>query len=139
MDDEEYQMLSNPINLKLGPDAQAASRLLRECKRLRKVHLLMGHAKEFDYVEMTYIDFVRSLAGEKTKNQVDFIDGSRWVVRASPDAREWYSALIEAYYSGESRTVLFPPLGEGEQRCVEVDIATDQVNSLQSGFSSMKL
>ena len=139
MGDAEYQMLSNATKLKLGPDAQAASRLLRECKRLRKVHLLMGHPRKSDYVEMTYIDFVGSLAGERTENQVDFIDGSRWVVRASPDAREWYSALIEAYYIGESRTVLFPPLGEGEQRCVEVDIGMNQVNSLQSGFSSMKL
>ena len=87
MGDAENQMLSNATNLKLGPDAQAASRLLRECKRLRKVHLLMGHPKKSDYVEMTYVDFVGSLAGERTENRVDFIDGSRWVVRASPDAR----------------------------------------------------
>ncbi|KAL2057059.1 hypothetical protein ABVK25_002798 [Lepraria finkii] len=139
MSDAEYQRLSNPITWRLGPDAQAASRLLRECKRLRKVHLLMGHPKKSDYVEIKYIDFVRSLAGERTGNQVDFIDGSRWVVRASPDAWKWYSALIETYYTGEGRTVHFPPLAEGEQRCVEVDIAREQVDGLQSEFSSMKL
>ena len=122
--DTVYDIFSTSMSWKLDPTGQAASRLLKECKCLRKVHLLMGTIDDADTL-FEHAEFARALAGEKFYNKVDFVDGSHWVVRPASIKDDWLSDLIDAVFDDKRRTVLFPPPGERKQRCVEVDIRMD--------------
>ncbi|KAL2041980.1 hypothetical protein N7G274_005168 [Stereocaulon virgatum] len=119
-----FDVFSGLTSWKLDSIGQAASRLLKECNSLRKVHLLMGTLEE-PRILLLHVDFARGLAGEEYHNKVDLVDGSHWVVRPASMEDNWHSDLIEAVFDDKSRTVLFPPPGEGKQRCVEVDIRMD--------------
>jgi hypothetical protein len=125
-----YETLAKFKRWRLGSTGEAVSELLEKCKRLRKVHLLMGTSDERSNI-IEHVKFARDLTGEMWKTKVDFIDGSHWVLRLESPTEDWYPAFLEAAYNDESRAVLFPPPAEGQQRCVEVDIRMDlKVNEM---------
>ena len=102
----------------LGDDANIAAPMLQQCKRLHRIHFVMGSKDEMSHVSW----LIRMTRDRMTV--VDFVDDSHWAVRLSAtvaDATEWFKVLLAAMADPESRQALFPDLKEGQQRCVEVE------------------
>ncbi|KAK0509103.1 hypothetical protein JMJ35_008474 [Cladonia borealis] len=114
---------------RLGDDADAAAILLKQCPRLHRIHLVMASRYEKCHIiwllKMT--GFIRTI--------VILVDHSHWAVRLADSqvsAAEWYKVLAAAFADAQSRRALFPDLGEGQQRCIDVDLDMNyNLNELQ--------
>ena len=114
---------------RLGDDADAAAILLKQCPRLHRIHFVM--ASRFEKCHIIWLlkmtGFIRTI--------VDLVDHSHWAVRLADSqisAAEWYKVLAAAFADAQSRRALFPDLGEGQQRCIDVDLDMNYIlNELQ--------
>ena len=116
--DATCQRLASMRTNMLGDDANIAALTLRQCKRLHRIHFVIGSKDE-----MKHILWLIRMTGY-WMTIVDFVDDSHWAVRSSAcgaDATEWLKVLTVAVADPESRRALIPDLEEGKQRCVDVE------------------
>lgn len=119
----------------LGNDADAAAHMLRQCKRLGRIHFVMDSTNEKHHVF-----WLRKMSGYR-KAVIDLVDDSHWAVSfaaSAASAQEWFLVLVTALADPKSRRALFPDLEEGQQRCIDVDLDMNHImKELQSGRDSM--
>ncbi len=117
--DAVYQHLASMRDASLGDDALTAALVLEQCKRLHRIHFVMGSKDE-----MNHIFWLLRVSGYG-KAIVVFVDDGHWALRSSASAAsmmEWFEVLDTALDDPESRRVLFPDLEKGRQRYIDVDI-----------------
>ena len=135
--DATCQRLGAMRTASLGDDAVAATIQLRQCKRLHRIHFVMGSRDEKHHI-MWLLRMTRF-----TRTIVDLVDHSHWALRlatSAASAGEWFNVLVTALTDAESRRALFPDLEEGQQRCIDVDLDMNRmIKEVHSGINSMAI
>ena len=120
----------------LCDDADNAALMLRQCKRLHRIHFVMGPGEEINH----YFWVKRIFRPDKTI--VDFVHDDHWAFRLSDsdaDASKWFDNLLA---DPKRRRAFFPDRKEGQQqqqqqqRQIDVDL---NLKELQSGMNSMAI
>ena len=137
LSDASWQYLASMRTAMLGDDANNAALMLKQCKRLHRIHLAMDSKGE-----RRYISWLRRITGY-CKTIVVFVDDCHWALRSSDSeasTSEWFQVLVTALTHRESRQALFPDLKKGQQRHIDVDLDMNRMmKELQSGINSMAL
>ena len=131
------QRLQSMRTGRLDNDADAAAIMLKQCLRLHRIHFVMGSGNE-----KYHIMWLMKLTGS-FRTIVDLIDQSHWAVRlvhSITSATEWYKVLLTAFADAQSRRALLPDLGEGQQRCIDVDLDMNHMmKELELGIDWMRI
>lgn len=131
------QRLQSMRTGRLDNDADAAAIMLKQCLRLHRIHFVMGSGNE-----KYHIMWLMKLTGS-FRTIVDLIDQSHWAVRlvhSVTSATEWYKVLLTAFADAQSRRALLPDLGEGQQRCIDVDLDMNHMmKELELGIDWMRI
>ena len=132
--DSIVKILAEKRTAVLCDDAHNAALTLIQCKRLHRIHFVMGPQEEINH----YF-WVRTITGPE-QTIVDFVHDDHWAFRISksdPDASKWLKKLLA---DPERRRAFFPDLEEGhqqqQQRHIDVDI---DLKELYSGIDSMAI
>ena len=117
MSDRLYRSLESMRSATLCEDAMAAALMLRNCKRLHRMHFSIGRSEE-----MSHINWLMTMTGY-SKTYVEFVRDDYWVLRSASAAStcEWYTVLLMALTDQANYRALFPILKEGQRRCIDVD------------------
>ena len=122
--DVAYQDIAPSMRIAtLSDHAMAAALMLRNCRRLRRIHLTMGPKDE-----LRYISWLRRMTGQ-SRTTIEFVHDDYWVLRpASPaSTREWFTVLLTALTDRASYRALFPVVNKGKRRCIDVDLDMDRL------------
>ena len=135
--DATCQALASKRTACSAVDAKIAALRLQHCKRLQRIHFVMGSRSE-----KIHISWLRRMTG-CCKTIVEFVDDGHWALRSSDSvasASEWCDVLGMALRDPESRRALFPDLEKGQQRHIDVDLDMNRkMKELQSGIDSMAI
>ena len=108
----------------LDDNANIGGRMLRQCRRLHRIHLSMGRKEESHY-----IFWLTRITGYSNAT-IEFVDDGHWSPKPSASvasAHEWHKTLNMALADPASRRALFPELKKGRRRCVDVDLDMDRL------------
>ena len=107
----------------LGDDADIAGRMLRQCKRLHRIHFSIGRKEE-----SSHITWLRTMAAY-SNTILEFVHDDYWVLRSASAAStfEWFNVLTTALIDPASHRALFPVLKEGQRRCIDVELDMNQI------------
>ena len=118
----------------LDDNANLGGYMLRQCRRLHRIHLSMDRKEESHYIR-----WLTMITGYSNAT-IEFVDDGRWLAKPSASgasADEWHKILNMALADPASRRALFPELKRGRRRCIDVDLDMDRL--MKEAWSRMEL